>query len=316
MEGTQGGQYSGGRDRPDHDIGLFDACVAGDLSKARRALQGGANINVKNAKAELYPLHAAAIGTTPGHVEIVKLLCEEEGTDETVHNSRGETPLEMARSETRHEAVAYLNTQKERRPKRRHKSRKKNANKYEVSVDELLRTACTEGNEAEVHECMAKGASIHSRNAFGATPLHLAVSGGHRRIVSSLIHEYGAEVELAKNWGDTPLHWAAAEGHLDVLRLLVLEMGAHVDIQNQAGNTALHVAAYYGHLACCQGLKEELHADVLMTNRLGKFPMDMAACNDDFAPDDEERFKRQAEVVEWFAGLPDHLPDDEGSESD
>jgi len=295
------------RVKTDVNSDLFEACAAGNLREAKRALRNGANVNFRNMTEPFFPLSAAAIGNTPGHVEIVKLLCEENNADEAALDQRGDTALQAAKHCSRHEIVAYLGIPKEKRPKRRHRSKKKNENLYVVTGDELLRDAARLGDDEEVRRCMAEGAHVSSRNAFGATALHLAVAGNHCAVVSMLVNEFGADVDMCKNWGDTPLHWAAAEGHVIVTRLLVQELGARVDLPNQAGNTPLHVAAYHGHLEVCEVLKEELGADVLQRNRLGKFPMDMAESSD---------AEGTEEVAAWFRDLPEHVDDDDEEEEE
>jgi len=195
--------------------------------------------------------------------------------------------------------VAYLNTQKEKRPKRKHKSKKKVEDPFAVNVNQLLRNAATEGNEHKVRECIQEGAEINSRNEFGATALHLAAGGNHYKLVSVLVNEFGAAVDLCKNWGDTPLHWAAAEGHNETCRILVNELGAQCDVENHEGNnTPLHMAAYHGHLLCCQMFKNELGADVTHLNGLLKSPMEMA------------EFNGKKEVAAWFSELPEYILDD------
>ena len=39
----------------------------------------------------------------------------------------------------------------------------------------------SQGKEQAVRDCIAQGATIHARNSFGATALHLAAAGTHAR---------------------------------------------------------------------------------------------------------------------------------------
>ena len=233
-------------------------------------------------------------------MECVKFLCEDWEADETVLDGNGLTPIKAAKEALRHEIAAYLGQQKEKRPKRKHKSKQKAENPFLTTVDQLLRTAASEGNEYSVRECIEQGAEVNSRNEFGATALHLAAAGNHANLVSVLVTEFGASVDMCKNWGDTPLHWAASAGHKETCRILVLELGARVDAENhEAGNTPLHLAAYNGHLECCIMLKNELGADVMHLNKLLKTPMEMAEFND------------QKEVLAWCQELPEYMDDDD-----
>ena len=53
------------RERIDYDKALFDACEAGNLTEARRALRAGANINVKDAQVPCaHPIFFALISPT------------------------------------------------------------------------------------------------------------------------------------------------------------------------------------------------------------------------------------------------------------
>lgn len=58
-------------------------------------------------------------------------------------------------------------------------------------------------------------ASALSRDAQGSTPLHYAASGGHTKILASLVQAAMAtdpQDKLLDNKQYTPLHWAAYKG--------------------------------------------------------------------------------------------------------
>lgn len=298
---------------------LFEACTEGNVRLARKALRSISHapdvVDVQNSEG-LYPLHIAVVGKTPGHAELVKMLCEEFDADETKRDLNMRTPLELAKNylSSRLEVREYLDIPKHQRPKRRCGPRKKKDVGYAVDANELLFHAVVAmegiGDERLVRECMANGADVHARNKYGATALHLAAAalGTHGeknvgiRMVSLLVNDFGADVQLQKNWGDTPLHWAAAEGNVDVCRLLVLDLGAYVDAQNQAGNTALHFAAYEGHQDCCEALICELRASARAENALKKSPLEMAATGT--APSCPK-------VKAWLETRPEYIDDDE-----
>ena len=81
---------------------------------------------------------------------------------------------------------------------------------------------------------------VRERYLGGATPLHDAAYGGHRR-VAQLLLECQAEVNAKGDNGGTPLHAAVVMGHKDVSALL-LAQNALVDEIDAAGRTPLSIA--------------------------------------------------------------------------
>jgi ankyrin repeat protein len=82
----------------------------------------------------------------------------------------------------------------------------------------------------------------------GTTPLHCAVSGGHRAMVEALLAR-GAKLEARDSTGGTPLHLAAENGFLSVAEAL-LQRGADLEAENSTANgrqTPLERAAAKGH---------------------------------------------------------------------
>jgi len=77
---------------------------------------------------------------------------------------------------------------------------------------------------------------------YGATALYLAVQGGHRRVVETLL-EAGAEIDmgLLQN-AATPLFVAAERASIELASLL-LSHKASVHVTNWNGLTPLHIAA-------------------------------------------------------------------------
>uniref|UniRef100_H3DCN8 Oxysterol-binding protein n=1 Tax=Tetraodon nigroviridis TaxID=99883 RepID=H3DCN8_TETNG len=59
-----------------------------------------------------------------------------------------------------------------------------------------------------------------SKASPGWTPLHLACSCGHRRVVEELL-KVGADINVQDNMGDTPLHKAALAGRKEIVLLLL-----------------------------------------------------------------------------------------------
>ena len=72
-----------------------------------------------------------------------------------------------------------------------------------------------------------KGASVNVSRYHGKTPLHDAVNRRLPDFTASLI-EHGAQVDVMDEWGWTPLHLACARGDVESVQLL-LEAGAELD---------------------------------------------------------------------------------------
>jgi len=81
----------------------------------------------------------------------------------------------------------------------------------------------------------------HDVNAFdkhGDCPLSLACKNGYFDIVTYLVNEKGAYINVANNEGHTPLGLAAEHLKRDIV-IFLLEQGAHIDILNSNNQTPL-----------------------------------------------------------------------------
>ncbi|OQV09141.1 NACHT domain-containing protein [Cladophialophora immunda] len=85
-----------------------------------------------------------------------------------------------------------------------------------------------------------RGASVHTQNDIGMTPLHYAARRG---VVDRLrvLLDAGAEIEKRNNRKQTPLHLAAAADNLEAVRFLISH-GADRDATDAAGQNASRVA--------------------------------------------------------------------------
>src|SRR3954451_21965520 len=99
--------------------------------------------------------------------------------------------------------------------------------------------------------------------------LFSAVDGNCMDSVAELL-DHGASVDTRDRFGARPLSHAARFGHLEMVDLL-LAHGAPIDARNLAGATALYFAAQGGHLSVAQRLIE-CGADAKLTGRSGISP--------------------------------------------
>lgn len=93
------------------------------------------------------------------------------------------------------------------------------------------------GNEDVVRFLLLKGAEPNtpSRNGFNVYPIHSAVSSNYT-MISKMLIEAGADVNVFQMSGVTPLHSAAHNGNIDLI-IVLLEAGANVDSKTEDGKT-------------------------------------------------------------------------------
>ena len=115
--------------------------------------------------------------------------------------------------------------------------------------------------------------SVDSKDEDNETPLHLAVSGGHKGMVERLLRS-GADPTAADNDGRTALHWAAWEGHKEVIEIL-LRSGANIAAVDKYGRTVVHWAAGGGHKDLAEMLL--INGADTTADKDGRTPMHCAA---------------------------------------
>ena len=114
-------------------------------------------------------------------------------------------------------------------------------------VERLFRAVKLE-DWAVVERWCAGGGDVNvvdTKTAKGSTPLHWAAYTGSARVTSVLL-DYGADVNALETDRKTPLHLAAFEGNSDVIELL-LQAGANYKLRDVPRKTPCEVALMNGH---------------------------------------------------------------------
>lgn len=129
----------------------------------------------------------------------------------------------------------------------------------------LLGIAARMGNLDLVDYLLKSRASMIKRNRYGDTPILLATSQGHPKVVTRLL-DFGAELNPQSGWA--PLHYAILTGKEDLVRLL-LSKGAKTELRAPNGRTAVMLAAMTGHSGI-SGLLLQVGADLSAKDFDGK----------------------------------------------
>lgn len=116
--------------------------------------------------------------------------------------------------------------------------------RHERTKRTALAVACHCGNDDVVAILLSRGANPRDKDALGMTPLHLAATRGHYRVIECLLKE-DVEVDAMGPDRKTPLRLATENGHIEVASLLLNER-AKVNARDVSNLTALHSAARIG----------------------------------------------------------------------
>lgn len=125
-----------------------------------------------------------------------------------------------------------------------------------------LHLASSGGHEKMVQLLLNENAKIYPVTKNGDTPLHYAANNGHVATVRTLVHAE-ADAKAANNRGWTALHYAACGGHVSTVELLLLH-GVEAATMTTSNNTALHFAAQKGHAEVVHALLEYVERAYLL----------------------------------------------------
>ncbi|KAJ3052559.1 hypothetical protein HK097_006057 [Rhizophlyctis rosea] len=213
------------------------------------------------------PLYLAVANA---HLDVTKLLLEN-GANVNVGNVDHETPFYRAANDGRADVTALL------------LSYGANVNGHPEAYETPLHAAVRGGHVEVIKILLEKGAKVnrlgtyrtsgppsiftdhHFQNGNTFTPLHLAAYH-NRHIITQLLLEHGATIDVTDKYNDEPLHWAAYRGHIDVVRVLA-DKGAPLNTKNTNGRTPFDAALRKGHKNIAKLLVEK-GADVGLLKRM------------------------------------------------
>lgn len=122
----------------------------------------------------------------------------------------------------------------------------------------------------------ALATSIHTRDTYGNTYLHLAAKKENTQHVKDLI-QAGADINATNIRGFTPVHYASTKGTIEIIELL-LNGGATVNTRTQAACTALHFGSWNRNIQIAKLLLAR-GADIHAQDSYGLTPLHIAVFN-------------------------------------
>ena len=247
-------------DSPGRSV-LYVAAASGDIHLIERLAEQGLGINIGDAEGWT-PLHAAA---TCGQLKSVRTLLRLGGRESMteVAGTRG-TPLHQAVAGGHKDIVSLLLN--EGCP----------INVVNSDGRSVLHIAVQYGQNHVINMLAERGLDVNIGDDEGLTPLHDAATCGQLKSVRTLLRLGGRE-SITKVVGTrgTPLHQAVAGGHKDIVSLLLNE-GCPINVVNSVGASVLIFAAEYGRIHMIEMLTEQ-GLDVNKGDDVGWTPLHAAA---------------------------------------
>lgn len=203
---------------------LIWACEHGRTDLAREMLKrGGVDEQPK------YGPRPLAIAAVYGHVEVVKLLLDQEGIDPNEASFATLTALMYASSKGNLEVVKILLANDKVRP---HQS------------DESGRTpfifAAENGHVSVMKELLETGKIKLTNCYYGRSAIHYAANMGREEAISFLLTLPGADPDFRDREGSTPLAIAAEAGASSVVQVLLETGRVDVNARDSESRTPLH----------------------------------------------------------------------------
>lgn len=192
---------------------LHEACIYGNVNMVELLMKLGADDSLKNSKGET-PAHMA-VQKKIFYKEIkpaVRIKMLESLTEVDIPGDDGKTPIMTAQMQDYGTAVEVTNCLLERNVDIKH--RDNNGNTV------LLLHADRHCNKGVIKELIRAGADINEKNKNGDTALHFALINGNVEVARFLVKK-GADYQAVNNKGKSPMEIAAEKGYEAVLELMM-----------------------------------------------------------------------------------------------
>lgn len=103
---------------------------------------------------------------------------------------------------------------------------------------------CAYTNREEIARLLiAKGANINTQDAYGNSPLRIAIERHNIAVADLLINNTNINIQDDNGW--TPLHHAILSDSIDMVNLMLIR-GANINAQSICRDTPLHLAVFKG----------------------------------------------------------------------
>ncbi len=205
---------------------LINAVINGDSETAKKLINLGVNLNIRNANGST----ALIASIEKGNDEIAKLLIEK-GANLDIVNYEQNTALMVAVTRNNIEIANEL---------LRHGADINYSNGYHTA----LIIATEKGYVEMAKMLLMNGANINYKNIVNNTALIIAAEKGYFELVKMLI-ELGADLNIINNYGFTALMYALNNNHVKIAKTLI-ENDADINIKGKDNNTAIDYALKLG----------------------------------------------------------------------
>ena len=264
-EGHKKQDITGTKDSED-EIGLFMAAVSGRIDMLEHLAEQGLNVNATDDGGRT-PLHYAALR---GQFESVRTLLRLGGQKSmTMVAGRLGTPLHQAVAEGHKDIVSFLLNEG------------CSSNLVDSIGRSLIHFAVAYGR-IDILEILVKhGGDLNMGDDEDQTPLHFAARRGQFESVRTLLRLGGRKsMTIVAGRSGTPLHMAVAGGYKDIVSLLLNE-GCPIDVVDSVGRSLIHFAVAYGHIDILEMLARH-GGDINMADDEDQIPLHIAALRGQF----------------------------------
>ncbi|XP_060585014.1 transient receptor potential cation channel subfamily A member 1 homolog isoform X3 [Ruditapes philippinarum] len=247
----------------EHQSPLHKAALFNNEDCISCLLDNGANLESKD-KDNFTPLLLAACY---GHAKSVELLINR-GADMSVEDKNDRTAVYLAAEEDQLDVLEVL---------LRHNKEKYMVNHRDECSNGPLHIASKLGHLRIVKCLLNNGADLFCKNDMEQTPIHMASVNGWTSVVREIVSKEKNTMSDGDEDSNTALHLAASGGHVKLVETL-LSLGAEPEVRNSALRTPLACAAAQGYMKTVKVLAES-DAMIDATDKVDMTPLLLASMN-------------------------------------